>query len=154
MKELRPESLEDIIAGTSSIGRPMDQIPQYVAAKHDPAKVRYDHPLLEPILNVTYGCIVYQEQVMQIVRDLAGFSMGQSDNVRRAMSKKKPAEMAKYKNLFLYGGVDEKGSKVAGAVARGVDLEQQKDFDDVMAFAGYAFNKSPRSRLCRRRLLT
>jgi len=144
MKELRPESLEDIIAGISLYRPgPMDQIPQYVAAKHDPAKIRYDHPLLEPILNVTYGCIVYQEQVMQIVRDLAGFSMGQSDNVRRAMSKKKPAEMAKYKNLFLYGGVDEKGSEVAGAVARGVDLETaEKIFDDVMAFAGYAFNKS------------
>lgn len=144
MKELRPESLEDIIAGISLYRPgPMDQIPQYVAAKHDPAKIRYDHPLLEPILNVTYGCIVYQEQVMQIVRDLAGFSMGQSDNVRRAMSKKKPAEMAKYKNLFLYGGVDEKGNEVAGAVARGVDLETaEKIFDDVMAFAGYAFNKS------------
>ena len=144
MKELRPESLEDIIAGISLYRPgPMEQIPRYVAAKHDPAKIRYDHPLLEPILNVTYGCIVYQEQVMQIVRDLAGFSMGQSDNVRRAMSKKKPAEMAKYKNLFLHGGVDEKGNAVPGAIARGVDLEiAEKIFEDVMAFAGYAFNKS------------
>ncbi len=144
MKELRPESLEDIIAGISLYRPgPMEQIPRYVAAKHDPSKIRYDHPLLEPILNVTYGCIVYQEQVMQIVRDLAGFSMGQSDNVRRAMSKKKPAELAKYKNLFLHGGHDEKGNLVAGAVAHGVDLEiAEKIFEDVMAFAGYAFNKS------------
>ncbi len=144
MKELRPESLEDIIAGISLYRPgPMEQIPRYVAAKHDHSKIRYDHPLLEPILNVTYGCIVYQEQVMQIVRDLAGFSMGQSDNVRRAMSKKKPAELAKYKTLFLQGGVDEKGRPVPGAIARGVSLEvASKIFEDVMAFAGYAFNKS------------
>ncbi|MDD2533419.1 MAG: DNA polymerase III subunit alpha [Eubacteriales bacterium] len=144
MKELKPESLEDIIAGISLYRPgPMDQIPRYVSSKHDPSKIRYDHPLLEPILNVTYGCIVYQEQVMQIVRDLAGFSMGQSDNVRRAMSKKKPAEMAKYKNLFLHGGHDEKGNIVPGAVGRGVPLEvAEKTFEDVMAFAGYAFNKS------------
>ncbi len=144
MKELRPESLEDVIAGISLYRPgPMDQIPRYVSAKHDHSKIRYDHPLLEPILNVTYGCIVYQEQVMQIVRDLAGFSMGQSDNVRRAMSKKKPAELAKYKNLFLQGGQDEKGNPVPGAVARGVSLEiAEKIFEDVMAFAGYAFNKS------------
>ncbi len=144
MKELKPESLEDIIAGISLYRPgPMEQIPRYVAAKHDHAKVRYDHPMLEPILNVTHGCIVYQEQVMQIVRDLAGFSMAQSDNVRRAMSKKKPAELMKYKNLFLHGGEDEKGNKVDGAIARGVDLEiAEKIFDDVMAFAGYAFNKS------------
>ena len=144
MKELRPESLEDIIAGISLYRPgPMEQIPRYVASKHDHSKIRYDHPLLEPILNVTYGCIVYQEQVMQIVRDLAGFSMGQSDNVRRAMSKKKPAELAKYKTLFLQGGEDEKGRPVPGAVARGVSLEvAEKIFEDVMAFAGYAFNKS------------
>ncbi len=144
MKELRPESLEDVIAGISLYRPgPMEQIPRYVQAKHDPSKIRYDHPLLEPILNVTYGCIVYQEQVMQIVRDLAGFSMGQSDNVRRAMSKKKPSELAKYKNLFLHGGSDEKGNSVPGAIARGVDLEiAEKIFEDVMAFAGYAFNKS------------
>ncbi|MEA4888492.1 MAG: DNA polymerase III subunit alpha [Clostridiaceae bacterium] len=144
MKELHPESLEDIIAGIALYRPgPMEQIPRYVAAKHDPNKIRYDHPLLEPILNVTYGCIVYQEQVMQIVRDLAGFSMGQSDNVRRAMSKKKPSELAKYKNLFLHGGVDEKNNRVPGAVARGVSLDiAEKIFDEVMAFAGYAFNKS------------
>ena len=144
MKELRPESLEDIIAGISLYRPgPMEQIPRYVAAKHDHSKIRYDHPLLEPILNVTYGCIVYQEQVMQIVRDLAGFSMGQSDNVRRAMSKKKPAELAKYKTQFLHGGIDEKGSPVDGAVSRGVSLDvAEKIFEEVMAFAGYAFNKS------------
>ncbi|NLV48959.1 MAG: DNA polymerase III subunit alpha [Clostridiaceae bacterium] len=144
MKELQPESIEDVIAGISLYRPgPMEQIPRYVAAKHDPGQIRYDHQLLEPILNVTYGCIVYQEQVMQIVRDLAGFSMGQSDNVRRAMSKKKPEELAKYKNLFLYGGVDEKGNPVPGAIARGVDLKTaERIFNDVMAFAGYAFNKS------------
>jgi DNA polymerase III subunit alpha len=144
MKDLKPESLEDVIAGISLYRPgPMEQIPRYVAAKHDPAKIRYDHPLLEPILNVTYGCAVYQEQVMQIVRDLAGFSLAQSDNVRRAMSKKKPAELAKYRNLFLQGGVDEKGNNVPGAIARGVNLETaEKIFEDVMAFSGYAFNKS------------
>lgn len=144
MKELQPENLEDIIAGISLYRPgPMDQIPRYVAAKHDPSLIRYDHPLLEPILNVTYGCIVYQEQVMQIVRDLAGFSLAQSDNVRRAMSKKKPAELARYKNLFLHGGSDEKGNAVPGAIARGVSLDiAEKVFEDVMAFAGYAFNKS------------
>ena len=144
MKELQPESLEDIIAGISLYRPgPMEQIPRYIAARHDPGKIRYDHPFLEPILNVTYGCIVYQEQVMQIVRDLAGFSMGQSDNVRRAMSKKKPDELAQYKSLFLHGGRDEKGNPVPGAVARGVGLDiAEKIFEDVMAFAGYAFNKS------------
>lgn len=144
MKELIPECLEDIIAGISLYRPgPMEQIPRYVAAKQDPKTIHYDHPLLEPILNVTYGCIIYQEQVMQIVRDLAGFSLAQSDNVRRAMSKKKPAEMARYKNLFLYGGVDEKGQEVPGAVARGVDLDiAEKIFEELMAFAGYAFNKS------------
>ena len=143
MKELRPESLEDIIAGLSLYRPgPMEQSPRYVAAKHDPAKIRYDHPMLEPILNATYGCLVYQEQVMQVVRDLAGFSMGQSDNVRRAMSKKKPAEMAKYKNLFIHGGVDEKNNPVDGAMARGVSLQvAEKIFEEVMAFAGYAFPK-------------
>ena len=124
MKDLRPQNLEDIIAGLSLYRPgPMEQIPRYVAAKQDPAQIRYDHPLLEPILNVTYGCIVYQEQVMQIVRDLAGFSMGQSDKVRRAMSKKKPAELVAYKNLFIHGGVDEQNKQVAGALARGVSLQ-------------------------------
>ena len=144
MKQLKPESLEDIIAGISLYRPgPMDQIPRYVACKHDPKKIKYDHPLLEPILNVTYGCTVYQEQVMQIVRDLAGFSMGQSDNIRRAMSKKKKSMMEKYRNIFIYGGEDEKGRHVDGAVNRGVpENVASKIFDDVSGFAGYAFNKS------------
>ncbi len=144
MKELKPENLEDIIAGISLFRPgPMEQIPKYVAAKHDRSKISYVHPLLEPILNVTYGCIVYQEQVMRVVRDLAGFSMGQSDNVRRAMSKKKPEELAKYKSLFINGGVDEKGNEVDGAIKRGVPQNiAESIFEDVMAFAGYAFNKS------------
>lgn len=144
MKELKPENLEDIIAGISLFRPgPMEQIPKYVAAKRDKRKIAYSHPLLEPILNVTYGCIVYQEQVMRIVRDLAGFSMGQADNVRRAMSKKKPEELAKYKSLFINGGLDEKGNLVDGAVQRGVPLQvAEAIFEEVMAFAGYAFNKS------------
>ncbi len=144
LQELRPTSLEDIIAGISMYRPgPMEQIPRYVAARHDSAAIRYDHPLLEPILDVTYGCVVYQEQVMRIVRDLAGFSMSQSDNVRRAMAKKKPDEMAKYRSLFLHGGQDEQGNRVAGAIARGVPGPvADKIFNDVMAFAGYAFNKS------------
>ncbi|NLN45648.1 MAG: DNA polymerase III subunit alpha, partial [Clostridiaceae bacterium] len=144
MQDLRPNSLEDVIAGISLYRPgPMEQIPRYVAARHDPATIRYDHPLLEPILDVTNGCVVYQEQVMRIVRDLAGFSMGQSDNVRRAMAKKKPDELAKSRSLFLYGGKDEKGNPVAGAIARGVqEPVAVKIFNDVMAFAGYAFNKS------------
>ncbi len=143
-KELKPESLEDVIAGISLFRPgPMEQIPRYLASKHDKSKIHYDHPMLEPILQVTYGCMVYQEQVMQIVRDLAGFSMGQSDNIRRAMSKKKPAEIAKYKSLFLNGGTDEKGRSLPGAIARGVSpAVAEKIFDEVMAFAGYAFNKS------------
>ena len=144
MKELKPESIEDIIAGISLYRPgPMDQIPRYVKCKHDPSLVRYDHPLLEPILNVTYGCMVYQEQVMQIVRDLAGFSMGQSDNIRRAMSKKKRSTMEMYRELFVNGGTDENGREVDGAVKRGVPADvASKIYDDVAAFAGYAFNKS------------
>ena len=144
MKELAPASLEDIIAGISLYRPgPMDQIPQYVKARHDSSRIRYVHPLLEPILNVTYGCMVYQEQVMQIVRDLAGFSMGQSDNIRRAMSKKKASIMEKYRKTFIYGGFDELQRKVDGAIKRGVpEKVAEKIFDDVSHFAGYAFNKS------------
>ncbi|MCR5617412.1 MAG: DNA polymerase III subunit alpha [Clostridiales bacterium] len=144
MKELKPTSLEDIIAGISLYRPgPMDQIPKYVASKHDPSKISYDHPLLQPILEVTYGCMVYQEQVMQIVRDLAGFSMGQSDNIRRAMSKKNKALMEKYRKIFIYGGEDDSGNKVTGAVENGVPEEiADKIFSDVSNFAGYAFNKS------------
>ncbi len=144
MKELKPESLEDVIAGVSLYRPgPMVEIPRYVAARHDPTKIHYAHPLLEPILRVTYGCIVYQEQVMQIVRDLAGFSMGQSDNIRRAMSKKKPEVLASYRELFVHGGRDDSGLEVEGAVARGVpEATAQQIFDEVLGFAGYAFNKS------------
>ena len=144
MKQLEPESLEDIIAGISLYRPgPMEQIPKYVDCKHNPSHITYDHPLLEPILNVTYGCAIYQEQVMQIVRDLAGFSMGQSDNIRRAMSKKKKSIMENYRQLFMYGGTDDKGRIVDGAVKRGVPEQvAAKIFDDVAGFAGYAFNKS------------
>lgn len=143
IKDLKPESLEDVIAGISLFRPgPMEQIPRYVAARHDPSCIQYDHPLLEPILQVTYGCIVYQEQVMQIVRDLAGFSMGMSDIVRRAMAKKKPDELARYESLFLYGGKDEKGNQVCGCIANGVpEPIGRKIFQEVLAFAGYAFNK-------------
>lgn len=144
MKELKPSSLEDIIAGISLYRPgPMDQIPKYIECKKDASKITYDHPILEPILNVTYGCMVYQEQVMQIVRDMAGFSMGQSDNIRRAMSKKKRSMMEKYRELFVHGGTDDTGREIRGAMANGVpEKTAEKIFDDVAAFAGYAFNKS------------
>lgn len=143
MKELKPETLEDIIAGISLFRPgPMEQIPRYIESKNDKDKIRYAHPLLEPILDVTYGCIVYQEQVMRIVRDLAGFSMAQSDIVRRAMSKKKPKELERYRNLFIYGG-DDNGNIINGAINTGVPENVAKQiFEEVMAFAGYAFNKS------------
>ncbi len=144
MKQLQPQSLEDIIAGIALYRPgPMDQIPKYVECRHDSSKIKYDHPLLEPILKVTYGCAIYQEQVMQIVRDLAGFSMGQSDNIRRAMSKKKKEIMEEYRNLFIYGGEDDSGKKIDGAIKRGVPGDvASKIFDDVAGFAGYAFNKA------------
>ncbi|MBN1775737.1 MAG: DNA polymerase III subunit alpha [Clostridiales bacterium] len=144
MKELAPTGMEDIIAGISLYRPgPMEQIPKYVKSRHDPSQIRYSHPLLEPILNVTYGCMVYQEQVMQIVRDLAGFSMGQSDNIRRAMSKKKASIMENYRKTFIYGGYDELKRKVDGAIMRGVpEKTAEKIFDEVSHFAGYAFNKS------------
>lgn len=144
MKELKPTSLEDIIAGVSLFRPgPMKQIPKYVAGRHARSKITYHHPLLEPILNVTYGCMVYQEQVMQIVRDVAGFSLGQADNVRRAMSKKKPEDLARYEELFIQGGIDETGKVVDGALARGLDLQTARTiWEEVMDFAGYAFNKS------------
>ncbi len=144
MKEMKPSSLEDIIAGISLYRPgPMEQIPKYVRSLHHPETISYDHALLKPILNMTYGCIVYQEQVMQIVRELAGFSMGQSDNVRRAMAKKKPEILSRYKNIFIHGGEDENGKYVKGAVANGVPEKiADRIFEEVEAFAGYAFNKS------------
>ena len=145
MKELQPSSLEDIIAGISLYRPgPMDSIPKYIRNKNNPGLVEYEHPLLEKILDVTYGCMVYQEQVMQIVRDLAGYSMGRSDLVRRAMSKKKHEVMRKERENFIHGIVDENGSIVVnGAVRNGVD-EKTADriFDQMMDFASYAFNKS------------
>lgn len=145
MKELQPSSLEDIIAGISLYRPgPMDQIPRYIRNKSNPAGIKYDHPLLEAILDVTYGCMVYQEQVMQIVRDLAGYSMGRSDLVRRAMSKKKISVMEQERQNFIHGITDSNGNVVVnGTVRNGVDEEtSNKIFDEMMDFASYAFNKS------------
>ena len=143
MKELKPTSLEDIIAGISLYRPgPMDSIPMYVANKNNPSMVKYKHPMLEHILNMTYGCIVYQEQVMQIVRELGGYSLGRADLVRRAMSKKKADVMQKERQNFIYG-TDEGGVHVDGAVARGIDEKTAASiFDEMMDFASYAFNKS------------
>ncbi len=145
MKELQPTSLEDIIAGISLYRPgPMDQIPRYLKYKNKLADVKYDHPLLENILNVTYGCMVYQEQVMQIVRELGGYSMGRSDLVRRAMSKKKVSVMEQERKNFIYGIDDENGNIIVmGCIRNGVDeIVANKIFDEMMDFASYAFNKS------------
>ncbi len=145
MKELQPTSLEDIIAGISLYRPgPMDQIPRYIRNKNTPELVKCHHPLLENILSVTYGCMVYQEQVMQIVRDLAGYSLGRSDLVRRAMSKKKKSVMEEERKNFIYGNKDEKGNiTIKGALANGVDERVANIiFDEMMDFASYAFNKS------------
>jgi DNA polymerase-3 subunit alpha len=145
MKELKPDCLEDLIAGVSLYRPgPMDQIPRYIKGKLNPGHNEYTHPALEPILNVTYGCMVYQEQVMQIVRDLAGYSMGRADLVRRAMGKKKLDVMAKEREVFIYGQVDENGNVVVpGCVRNGIDEESaNKIFDEMAEFAKYAFNKS------------
>ncbi|MCD8082931.1 MAG: DNA polymerase III subunit alpha [Clostridiales bacterium] len=141
MKELKPENLEDIIAGISLYRPgPMDFIPKYLKGKNDKSAITYDCPQLEPILKPTYGCIVYQEQVMQIVRDLAGYTMGRSDLVRRAMSKKKTAVMEKERQNFVYGNPDE---NVEGCVARGIDAQTaNRIYDEMTDFAKYAFNKS------------
>ncbi len=145
MKELKPDCLEDIIAGVSLYRPgPMDQIPRYIRGKQNPGHNEYTHPSLEPILNVTYGCMVYQEQVMQIVRDLAGYSLGRADLVRRAMGKKKLDVMAKEREVFINGQVDEDGNIVVpGCVRNGIDAESaNKIFDEMAEFAKYAFNKS------------
>lgn len=141
MKELKPESLEDIIAGISLYRPgPMDFIPKYLEGKNNRESVTYDCPQLEHILEPTYGCIVYQEQVMQIVRDLAGFSMGRSDNLRRAMSKKKQNVMNSERRIFVYG--DEKEG-VKGCVNNGIpEIIANKIYDEMIDFAKYAFNKS------------
>ena len=145
MKELKPDCLEDIIAGVSLYRPgPMDQIPRYIKGKLNPGHNEYTHPALEPILNVTYGCMVYQEQVMQIVRDLAGYSLGRADLVRRAMGKKKLDVMAKEREIFINGQVDEEGNIIVpGCVRNGIDAESaNKIFDEMAEFAKYAFNKS------------
>ena len=145
MKELKPDCLEDLIAGVSLYRPgPMDQIPRYIANKKDPDNAVYTHPALKPILKVTYGCMVYQEQVMQIVRDLAGYSLGRADLVRRAMGKKKLDVMAKEREIFIHGQVDENGNVVVpGCVRNGIDEKSaNKIFDEMAEFAKYAFNKS------------
>lgn len=145
MKELKPDSLEDIIAGVSLYRPgPMDQIPRYIKNKLNPEHSEYTHPSLIPILNVTYGCMVYQEQVMQIVRDLAGYSLGRADLVRRAMGKKKLDVMAKERENFINGQTDENGNIIIpGCVRNGISKEDaNKIFDEMAEFAKYAFNKS------------
>ena len=145
LMNMKPENFEDIIAAISLYRPgPMESIPRYIAGKQNPESVRYGHPLLKPILDVTYGCMVYQEQVMQIVRDLAGYSYGRSDLVRRAMSKKKHDVMAKEKEYFIHGKLAPDGSiEVEGAVRRGVPEEvAERLFEEMTAFASYAFNKS------------
>ena len=141
MKELKPQSLEDVIAGISLYRPgPMDFIPQYIRGKNRPDTIRYDCPQLEPILKPTYGCIVYQEQVMQIVRNLAGYTLGRSDLVRRAMSKKKASVMEKERQNFVYGNEAE---GVPGCIANGIpEKTANKIYDEMIDFAKYAFNKS------------
>ena len=141
MKELKPQSIEDLIAGISLYRPgPMDFIPQYIKGKNNPGDITYDCPMLEPILKPTYGCIVYQEQVMQIVRDLAGYTLGRSDLVRRAMSKKKTSVMEKERQNFIYGNPEE---NVPGCISNGIDEKTaNKIYDDMIDFAKYAFNKS------------
>ena len=141
MKELKPQSLEDIIAGISLYRPgPMDFIPQYIKGKNHPELITYDCPQLEPILEPTYGCIVYQEQVMQIVRDLAGYTLGRSDLLRRAMSKKKADVMQRERQNFVYGNPEE---NVPGCVANGISEEiANKIYNEMIDFAKYAFNKS------------
>ncbi len=141
MKELKPESLEDIVAGIALYRPgPMDFIPKYLKGKNDRDSITYDCPQLEPILKTTHGCIVYQEQVMQIVRDLAGYTLGRSDLLRRAMSKKKQAVMEKERKNFVYGNEEE---GVDGCIKRGIDeATANKIYDEMIDFAKYAFNKS------------
>lgn len=145
MKELKPDRLEDLIAGVSLYRPgPMDQIPRYIKGKLNPEETVYTHPALKPILNVTYGCMVYQEQVMQIVRDIGGYSLGRADLVRRAMGKKKLDVMAEERKNFIYGVTDETGKVlIPGAIRNGVDEKSaNKIFDEMAEFAKYAFNKA------------
>ena len=141
MKELKPQSLEDVIAGISLYRPgPMDFIPKYIAGKNQQSAITYECPQLEHILKPTYGCIVYQEQVMQIVRDLAGYTMGQADNIRRAMSKKKQYVIDAQRKSFIYGSEEE---NIKGCVANGISEQAaNKIYDSMVDFAKYAFNKS------------
>ncbi len=141
MKELKPENLEDVIAGISLYRPgPMDFIPKYIKGKQNPESIVYDCPELIPILQTTHGCIVYQEQVMQIVRELAGYSYGRSDLVRRAMAKKKADVMARERKNFVYGNEEE---QVKGCIANGISEEiGNRIFDEMTDFAKYAFNKA------------
>ena len=138
---MKPQSIEDLTAIVALYRPgPMDSIPRFIACKHDPSLVRYKHPLLEPILSVTYGCIVYQEQVIEIFRKLAGFSLGQADMVRRAMSKKKRAQIEKERGAFIYGDAER---NISGCIANGVPEQTAKDiYDEINDFANYAFNKA------------
>ncbi len=144
MRDLKPSTFEDIIAGISMYRPgPMDSIPKYVSYKHNPDTIKYDHPLLEPLLKATYGVLIYQEQVMQICQKIGGFSLGQADIVRRAMGKKNMEEMERQKKIFIEGGISEKGDPIPGAVKNGVPEEiAKKIFDEMAGFAKYAFNKS------------
>ncbi|MDX5707025.1 DNA polymerase III subunit alpha, partial [Clostridioides difficile] len=145
MKQLKPDNFEDIVAGISLFRPgPMDSIPAYIKNKSNPKDVTYLHEKLKPIMEVTYGCLVYQEQVMQVVRDLGGYSYGRSDLVRRAMSKKKMDVMEEERQYFIHGKFDEDGNiEIAGCIRNGVEEEiANKIFDDMIDFARYAFNKS------------
>jgi len=145
MKSLKPSCFEDVVAGIALYRPgPMDSIPKYIANKKNPAGVKYIDPHLEPILGVTYGCLIYQEQVMQIVRDLGGYSFGRSDLVRRAMSKKKMSVMLEEKEYFIHGKKDDEGNvEIAGCIANGVpEAAAAEIFEDMVSFASYAFNKS------------
>lgn len=146
MKDLQPTSLEDVIAGISLYRPgPMDFIPKFIKGKKHPEQIEYDDPCLESILAVSYGCIVYQEQVMKIFQVMAGFSLGGADNVRRIMSKKKPEKLPPEKQKFIYGWSDPEGKKkpIPGAIALGHDAAvAEKVFEQMAKFAGYAFNKS------------
>ncbi|MCQ2567884.1 MAG: DNA polymerase III subunit alpha, partial [Mogibacterium sp.] len=145
MKNLKPTCFEDVVAGIALYRPgPMDSIPKYIANKKNPEGIKYVDPHLKPILDVTYGCLIYQEQVMQIVRDLGGYSFGRSDLVRRAMSKKKMAVMLEEKEYFIHGKKDEAGNvEISGCVANGVpEAAASEIFEDMVSFASYAFNKS------------
>ena len=138
---LKPKDIEDITA-IIALYRPgpMDSIPRLIASKHDPASVRYKHSSLEPILSNTYGCIVYQEQVIEIFRRLAGYSLGQADMVRRAMSKKKLKDIQREREAFLHGDPER---NIAGCAANGIPQEiAESIYDEITDFANYAFNKA------------